>query len=203
MSNTSLAKTKIVRTTSEPFQVSPALRAWADRQNIPEVSKAINILTRYELRDGTDLQNKCQILFMKKGTLAAGLNTIQTQINDLDEKIKTIKGFHKYKGFYAGLNKLDGRKRKKYEKKYSHELSEYHKYAEILKGFYPDRHLPAVEHLTKQHEELIQERNSKNSEYNKVKSQLNELNKARQTLSDYLNNEREVNQQKKKKQALE
>ncbi|MDE6672790.1 MAG: hypothetical protein K2K16_11435 [Ruminococcus sp.] len=57
--------------------------------------------------------------------------------------------------------------------------------------------------MDKKRNVLIQERSEKNKEYSDLKSTVAELNYARQTLADYLRNEKNVQEMKCKKGDLE
>ena len=72
-----------------------------------------------------------------------------------------------------------------------------------MKEFFPDGHCPTTESMDKKRNALIQERSEKNKEYSNLKSTVAELNFARQTLADYIRNERNVQEMKRKKDDLE
>ena len=83
------------------------------------------------------------------------------------------------------------------------ELGMYDKYARQLHEWYPSGQVPSAENLEKKRNALIQERYEENENYKSLKSTVAELNYARHALADYLKNERNVQEQKRKKSDLE
>ena len=45
----------IIRTETEKMQLSSGLHRWADLQNMKNASKIINMLTKYDVQNSTDL----------------------------------------------------------------------------------------------------------------------------------------------------
>lgn len=197
------ASPKIIKTTSDKFQIAPALKAWADRQNMAAVSKVINLMTEHGLSDVGDLESRAHSLFAKRTVLVGKLNNMKPQIDELSEQIKVFETGVKYLEFHKMHKSLTGRKQKKYAEKCRYELDEYHKAVKKAKGWYPDQKIPTVKELKEQRNKLIAERNAMNAEYSSLNSQFKALTEARKTLSAYLENECEVSKQKKKKQVLE
>lgn len=195
-------KTKIIETASEKFQTSVGLRKWADKQNMKEVSRAINILTKYKINEN-DLENKTFSMCARMGALSEKLNALNTQIEDLNIKLKTVQNFQKYRVFMDELKTLNGRQRTRYMNDHRDELGMYDKYARQLHEWYPSGQVPSAENLEKKRNALIQERYEENENYKSLKSTVAELNYARQALADYLKNERNVQEQKRKKSDLE
>lgn len=197
------ASQKIVRTTSEKFQIAPALKAWADRQNMAAVSKVINLMTEYGLTDVNALESRCHSLFAKRAVIVGKLNNLQPKIEELNEQISVFRENLKYKDCYKDYKSMSGRKQKKYEKENSYELQQYRETLAKAREWYPDQKIPSVKSLTEQRDKLIAERTAMNAEYAVLNSQFKALTEARKTLSAYLANEREGSQQKRKKQVLE
>ena len=195
-------KTKIIETASEKFQTSVGLRKWADKQNMKEVSRAINILTKYKINEN-DLENKTFSMCARMGALSEKLNALNTQIEDLNTKLRTVQNFQKYRVFMDELKTLNGRQRTRYMNDHRDELGMYDKYARQLHEWYPSGQVPSAENLEKKRNALIQERSEENENYKSLKSTVAELNYARQALADYLKNERNVQEQKRKKSDLE
>ena len=72
-----------------------------------------------------------------------------------------------------------------------------------MKVAYPDGKVPTIEELTEQKKSLLQELSQKNDEYKALKATLKEMDFARQTLEDYLKNERDAQERKRRKGDLE
>lgn len=68
---------------------------------------------------------------------------------------------------------------------------------------YPDGKVPGEEVLTEKRNALIEQRNKSNAEYKEVKSKLKDVDYARKAIDDYLRNQRDVQQKKRKKGDLE
>ena len=196
-------RTKIIKTTAEKFQDSFYLNRWADIQNMKEASRVINILTKYEIQDNIDLENHALSDYARMGALSEELNTINTQIEDLSAKIKTARTYLKYKPIMDELKALTERKKKKFSEVHADEINCFHKVSKQLKEWFPDGSIPTPESMERKQEKLIQDRQSKHENYKAMKSQISELNYARQALDDFLKNERDLQEQKRKKSDLE
>ena len=196
-------KTKIIRTDTDKMQNSYGLCRWADLQNMKEASRVINILTKYGIEDNVTLENSALADYAKMGALSENLNSLNTKIEDLSVKLKTAKKVQKFKPVINQSKELTGRKKEKFENEHQAEFTSYRKAVKQLKEYFPDGHFPSPESLEKQRNALMQERSDKNDEYTVLKSQIKELNYARQSLSDYLKNERDVQERKRKKGDLE
>lgn len=167
------------------------------------VSKVINLMTEYGLTDVNALESRCHSLFAKRAVIVGKLNSLQPRIAELNEQISVFRENLKYKDCYKDYKSLSGRKQKKYEKENSYELQRYRETLAKAREWYPDQKMPSVKSLTEQRDKLIAERTAMNTEYSALNSQFKTLTEARKTLSAYLANEREVSQQKRKKQVLE
>ena len=107
----------------------------------------------------------------------------------------------KYKPIMDEMKTLTGRKKIKFSETHADEIARYRKASQQLKEWFPDGSIPTPDSMERKQEKLIQERQSKHETYKFLKSQISELNYARQALSDYLKNEREISQLKKKKRS--
>lgn len=196
-------RTKIIRTDTDKMQNSYGLRKWADLQNIKEASRVINILTKYGIEDNAALENSALADYAKMGALSENLNSLNTKIEDLSVKIKTAQKVQKFKPIIDKSKTLTGRKKDKFENEHQAEFTAYHKAVRQLKEYFPDGRFPSPDSLEKKRNALIQERSEKNNDYTVLKSKIKELNYARQALSDYLKNERDVQEKKRRKDDLE
>ncbi|WP_124098862.1 relaxase/mobilization nuclease domain-containing protein [Ruminococcus sp. Marseille-P6503] len=196
-------KTNIIRTDTEKMQGSYGLRKWEDLQNMKEASRVINILTKYGVENNVHLENTALADYARMGALSENLNSLNTQIEDLSVKIKTARKVQKLKPIIDELKALSGRRKDKLECEHKAEFLAYHNAVKQLKEWFPDGRFPSPENLDKKRNALIQERSEKNEEYKTLKAAVSELNYARQALSDYLRNERNAQEQKRRKEDLE
>ncbi|MGN0583071.1 MAG: hypothetical protein ACI4KB_10265, partial [Oscillospiraceae bacterium] len=88
-------------------------------------------------------------------------------------------------------------------KKNASEIHAHQKAVRQLSEWFPDGKFPTPESMERKRNTLKEERSAKNEEYSVLKSKITELNYARQTLDDYLKNERNVQEHRKKKGELE
>lgn len=195
--------TNIIRTDTEKMQFSSGLERWADIKNMQEASRVINILTKYKIENNEHLESVALTDYAKMGALSEHLNSLNTQIEDLSLKIKTARKIQKFKPVIDELKTLSGRKKSKFEKERQAEISAHNQALKQMKEYFPDGHFPIPESMDKKRNALIQERSEKNKEYSVLKSTIAELNFARQTLADYIRNERNVQEMKRKKNDLE
>ena len=194
-------KTKIIATDTEKIQGSLSLYKWADLKNKQELSKAINIASKYQVKDNQNLEEMLHIKFRTQGALSEKLNHIKNEIDELDIKIKVAKIVKKYKALSDESKSLSGRKKNKFDEEHAQELHTYSKAVKQLKEWYPDGNVPTPESLDKKRNTLLQECSDMNEKYSVLKSEIKDLNYARQTLDDYFRNER--NRNKKKEQNIE
>ncbi|MDE6834646.1 MAG: relaxase/mobilization nuclease domain-containing protein [Ruminococcus sp.] len=194
-------KTDIIRT--DKMQFSSGLERWADIKNMQEASRVINILTKYKIENNEHLESVALTDYSKIGALSEELNSLNTQIEDLSLKIKIARKVQKYKSVTNELKTLSGRKKSKFEKEHQADISAHNQALKQMKEYFPDGHFPTPESMDKKRNALIQERSEKNKEYSDLKSTVAELNYARQTLADYIRNERNVQEMKRKKGDLE
>lgn len=193
-------RTKIIDTTNEKIQSNKGLERWANIQNMKEASRVINILTNQGLNSTDEIEGKSISNFTNRVNLVNELNSLKHSIDDIDEQIKNLRIFRKYKPVYDEYNaQKSDRKKAKYEGLHSSELKKFHKAGQYLTEKFPDKKLPKEEALQKQKTELIERRNTANSEYIEIKNNIKDLDYARTAVQDYLKNEREAEQQKNKK----
>lgn len=164
------------------MQDSVYLNRWADIQNMKEASRVINILTKYGIQDSVDLENHALTDYARMGTLSEELNSLNTQIEDLSAKIKSAHTYLKYKPIMEELKSLDGRKQLKFANAHADEISQYKRASQQLKDWFPSSNIPTPQSMEHKREKLIQERQAKHETYKEMKSQIKELNYARQSL---------------------
>lgn len=97
------------------------------------------------------------------------------------------------------LKNLSGRQAQKFRKEHNSELKSYGESRSQILEWYPDGHIPAAELLEQKINALIGERLQKNDEYKSVKKKAEDLSKAQRTIEEFLRNEREVQEQKRRK----
>lgn len=194
--------TKIIKTTSQRFIDSPALTCFANAHNIKEVSKAMNLLAEEGI-NRADVEKAAHQSFVMKAKLSEKLNRIKTNIEDLDFQIKTAKKYQKFRACYNEFISLSGRKKLKYESEHRDELEKFRNSAKLLLEWYPNGKATPIEELEQKKKVLQKELSEKNMKYQIVKSELSSLTKAMQTIDDFLDNERDLQTKKRKKNDLE
>ena len=195
-------KTKIIATDTEKMQNSFGLQKWADLKNKQELSRAINIASHYCTENNLNLENILHLKYRNQGVLVDRLNHIKTEIDDLKLKIQAAKIVQKYSCVSEQSRSLTGHTKDKFDKEHCSELQAYTKALRRLKEWFSDGRIPTPESMDKKRSTLLQECSELNQQYSVLKSEIKELNHARQTLDDYFRNERN-NQLRKKKGELE
>lgn len=194
-------KAKIIRTTSEKFLQAPALTRWADRENMKEVSKAMNEIAGRGLTYEQTV-SAAQESFDKQMKLQDELDRIGMQIKDLSTQLKLAEIYVKYKPYNEHLKTLTGRDRKKFQSDYRSELDEYHRAVKKLKDLYPDGSVPSLELLRKTIADLEAEQKQKRVLYSQTADETETLSRSLQKIEQYLGNEQEraeEEQRRKKK----
>ena len=196
-------KTKIIDTTADKFQQAKGLERWADIKNMNEVSRVIDLLTKYDISGVDEVAPAAISTSMHRAKLVEELNTLQREITGISETLEALRVFQMNKPFMLKLKELPDRKKKSFAEKYSREIEKYRSAGAKLKEKYPDGKVPSEEVLTEKRNALIEQRNKSNTEYKEVKSKLKDVDYARQAIDDYLRNQRDVQQKKRKKGDLE
>ncbi len=200
-----LPRTKIIDTSQQKFLDSYGLNRWADIQNMKEASRIINVLTQLTIQSQKQLETAALIEHAKHGTVVGRLNEISREIDVVSDHIMWRRTLKKYKPFYDEWKSKSGVFQKSYEKKFASELSKYREARDSLKAAYNQtgEKVPTLEELQAKKTALLQERSAKNAEYDKQKKLLQDVDFARRTLSAYLENEKNVQEIKRKKGSLE
>ena len=198
-------RTKIIDTLQQKFLDSYGLNRWADIQNMKEASRIINVLTQLTIQSQKQLETAALIEHAKQGTVVGRLNEISREIDVVSDHIMWRRTLKKYKPFYDEWKSKSGVFQKSYEKKFASELSKYREARDSLKAAYNQtgEKVPTLEELQAKKTALLQERSAKNAEYDKQKKLLQDVDFARRTLSAYLENEKNVQEIKRKKGSLE
>lgn len=198
-------KPRIIDTSQQKFLDSYGLNRWADIQNMKEASRVINILTELHTESQKQLETAALIHHAKQGSIVGDLNKINREIDVVVDHIRLWKTVRKYKPFHDEWKTKSGLFRKAYEKQYGTELERYRQARDSLKAAYNQlgEKVPTLEELEQKKTALMQERSAKNAEYSEQKKLLKEVEYARKTLAEYLKNERNTQEQKRKKGELE
>lgn len=191
--------TKIIDTSLEKFQSFKGLERWADIQNMKESSRVINILTDLGIQSTSEIEDRSVSGFNHRMNLVNDLNSAQHDIDNLSDTIRNVRAFKKYKPVHDEYKaKTSDRQKKKYAEKYAPDLEKFKSASAYLKSVYPDGKVPSEEKLTRQRNELIEKRKKLNENFKTVCGQLKDLDYARQTIEDYLKNERDKLRDKNK-----
>jgi hypothetical protein len=193
-----IPKTKIRKTTADFVQENRFVENAIDRKNMKVASLAANVATKYGL-ELSEIGDAAVAAFMKKSALSDELNVIQTKIEDVTVIEKTVADYQKFRPYMAELKRLSGRQKTGYLSQHRDEINRYGECKDLLKKWFPDGNVPSLEYLKKQKNALIKERSEKHEKYTALKVKADELAKAKQTLDDYLKNERNVQEQKRKR----
>lgn len=177
-------RTKIINTTTERMEQAKGLQRWAEIQNMKEASKVLNILTTKGIADQTELENRSVTTYGERVQLVGELNDLQSKIDDISDSIRMINQYYKYKPVKDEYRKATFKK--KFAKEHEKELKHYDNAVAEMSAKFPNRKVPSIEKLQADKKKLIEERNTKNTQYKKIVAELKELDYIRQTIQDYL-----------------
>jgi hypothetical protein len=200
-----IATANIIRTNSEKFLQAPALTRWADRENMKEVSKAMNEISKRGL-DYEQTKSEAQISFAKQMKLQDDLDRIGMQIRDLSTQLKLVEQYVRYKPYNEHFKMLTGKAKKKFHSDCCDELDEYKNAVKKLKDWYPTGSVPSLELLRKTISNLEAEQKQKRVQYSQTSAETETLSKSLQKIEQYLGNEQqraEEEQRRKKNGDLE
>lgn len=177
-------KTNLINTNKDVFQTNKGLLRWAEVKNMKEVSKMINFLTTHNFSSEKDIENTQTSKYNDRMIIVQNLNIIQNKIDDLSDVIKLLRTYKKYKGIHYeytnSINKI------KYKKDHAVALNKYNDAVKKLVNLYPDKKIPNLENFEKEKSKLLAEVKGLNEEYKSIVQELEELEKARQTINDYV-----------------
>ena len=195
-------KSNLIDTQTKKIQNSPALQHWAEIENMKRTAKALNQLTEYTEKDRESIEKKLFAAHTQIGFWVEKLNSLKTEIDDLDVKIKVARKVHKLKPVIDKLNTLSGREKKRFESEHQAEISDYRKSVKHLKEMFPSGNVPTPETMEKKRNALAEERSVKHDEYLSLKAKVSELEKAHKTVDDFLRQEKTAAKKRKKETEL-
>lgn len=137
--------------------------------------------------------------FAERTHLVGELNNMNTQIEDLQEKLKFLRKYRKLKVYAEELKKLSGMAAKKYRKNNASELEEYGEIRKQVLELYPSGVIPKVENLEKQITAMREKLSQTDAEYRQADKKARELADAQRTIEEYLRQEQSRDQQQKRK----
>lgn len=173
-------RTKIVSTA----ELAPGLAHWAMLRNMQEASRMINFLTERGLTSPQDLDDRAVHEFDRRMKLVADLNEIQKKIDRVTDDISLIKKYRKLRPVYE--ESFTATFRKKFAADHAGELQEYAAAEAEMQARFPDHSVPKIARLEAERDRLTEQRKKLNDEYKACKQEIAELEKARATIAEYL-----------------
>lgn len=177
-------KTKIIDTSSEVFQTSKGLLHWADMQNMKEASRVLNYLTTHNLNSEKDIESSATQTYNQRMVLVSKLNATQSQINELNDAIRLLRTYKKYKPVHDKYTQAI--MKSKFQKENATELSKYDDAVNRLKVLYPDKRLPNLEKLENQRTELLSKFKDMNEDYKNIANELKQIEFAQKSINEYM-----------------
>jgi len=159
------------------------------------------VLTKYQAETEGQLEMAAMTEYARRGKLVQELNDLSKEIDIISDHIHLRKTCEKLKPFHEEWKSKGKFFQKSYYKKYETEISQYIESKTALKADYPDSKVPSLEEMREKKKALLRERSEKNNEYNEIKATLKEVEFARTTLEQYLSQQRDMEQQKKRKRG--
>ena len=187
-------KIKIVKNKPQNKFVQDAI----DRGNMKLASIAKNIISEYGI-EPENVRNAAISEYAHSRGLLSDLNSLKTEIEDLQFKLKILRKYRKLKVYGEELKTLNGSAAKKYRKEHSAELFEYGEIRKQVLEFYPSGHIPTVENLEKKIKALIQERSLKDQQFRESDKKARDLADAQQNIEEFLRQDRAVQEHSRKK----
>lgn len=168
-----------------------------DRQNMKITSKAMNILSKYDV-SVDEAKNTAVAAFAERTSLVGELNTINAEIKEREEQLFWLTHYLEVKPYHDEYVSLKGRKQKKYGEQFDAELYRYDdSWESELKKIFPKK-FPTVKQLEDYIKKLKDKRDIKNAEYKAADQKSRELSEATREIEKYLSQEQSRDQQKKK-----
>ena len=169
-----------------------------DRGNMKLASIAKNVIAEYGI-EPEQLRPAAISAYAHSRHLLSELNTMKTEIDDLNVKLSVLRKYRKLKVYGEELKALSGGAAKKYRKEHSYELNQYAETRSQVLEFYPSGQIPTVESLEKKINALIQERSLKDQQFREEDKRARELAEAHRTIEEFLRQERDEQEQDRKR----
>ncbi len=180
------------------------LQRWADIQNMKNVADMINMLEGYNIRSTAELKPTARVVMAERAMLSSTIDDLHSKINDISDRIELVRTFQTTKPFHDEYKILSSRKQKKFAEDNAPTLERFHSAGAKLRSLYPDGRFPSVSALEKQRDQLEAERRSLYQQYTQLKKKSADIDKASQTIEEYLESVRSVpDVRRKKKDELE
>ena len=179
------------------------LQCWADIQNMKNVADMINMLEGYNIKSTEELKPKANVIMAERASLSSTLDDMRKKINDISDRIELVRTFKRTKPFHDEYKTLSPRKKKKFAEENAPPLERFHSAGATLHSLYPDGRFPSVAKLEKQREQLETEGRSLYQQYLELKKMSTDIDKASQTIEDYIESLRDNPDVKRKKGELE
>lgn len=182
---------------------SKGLQYWADIQNMKNVAQMINMLESYNVHSTSELKPTAMTVMARRGMITQNIKNLDEKINDLSEQIELVRQFQRSKPYHDKYKLLSAWKQKDYAKNNAPVLDEYKSAGSQLKSLYPDGKFPSETSLDRQRQTLYEEREKLYEGYRYLKKEYADLDKASQTIDDYLASLRDEPEHKRRKSELE
>jgi prefoldin subunit 5 len=179
------------------------LQRWADIQNMKNVAEMINLLESHNIYSTAELKPTVSVLMAQRGFMSRTLEDLQSKINDISERIELVRTFQRTKSVFMEYKLLSPRRQKKFANENAPALESFHSAGARLRSLYPDGKFPSVSSLENQRGQLESERRELYREYVQLKQKSAEINKASQTIEEYLESQRGEHDMNRKKGELE
>ncbi len=201
--------TTIIKTSSDKFLDSPALEAWADRENMKAASKAINEMTASN-STLEELEKAARQTMAKFIASSAPINKMSSRINELQEQIPLVEKYYKYKDIYKEYKSLEGRAKKKYKSKFCYEIDEYTEAGHKMLSHFPDGKVPKLKDLQDElyklqadYQKLSAERKEYKKESDRLCKAAQKMRDSQRTLRRYIENEQQTADRRNNRDGLE
>lgn len=189
-------RTKIRQTTT--VHENKFVRDAIDRGNMKLASIAKNIIAEYDV-EPENIRPAALAAYAHRGKLLSELNTLKTEIDDLQMQLKFLKKYRNLKAVHDELKTLSGRQAQKFRKEHHSELNEYGQCRQQILEWYPDRKLPTADSLEQKINAFLQGRSQKNIEFQTANQKSKDLADAQRTIEEFLRQERNEQQQDRKR----
>ena len=172
-------------------------------QNMKNVADMINMFEGYNTKSIEELKPKANVIMAERASLSSTLDDMRKKINDISDRIELIRIFQRTKSFHDEYKTLSPRKKKKFAEENAPPLERFHSAGAALRSLYPDGKFPSVNALFKQRDDLEKEFKAMYQKYKELKKESADLDKVTQTIEDYLESTRGVQQHTRKESELE
>lgn len=180
---------KLINTEGDKFQESKGLMYWAKSENLKMVSKALNQLEKYNIKDISELDELLGKKHLDMTRNSQEVKEIEWKIGELKEKYSAIRDYKKYKNTYK--NYKNAKDKEEYYRVYVSELLLFEGAKKKLGKPIRKELIESTGKIENEIRNLSKEKESLMGERKTIKTDIKDLNLIQSNINSYMKRDKE------------